>query len=144
MGWPLRCLTIRPMRVTGGRPRAGQSSGRRRGKKQFVVFAAVQSLIESCRRVNRQKRRIDLGGDAGLLAEMSQIGGEAVAEIERGGGQSAPLKPKPLRDARLRIEVRGELRVELFRDARRLEADSPSEPIRSDGQVRRRLRLERR
>ena len=87
---------------------AGQACADGRCEEQFVVFAAVESLGEGCCRVDGQQGRIDLGGDVGLLAEMSKVGGEAVAQVEGGGGHAAALEPEALPDAWLRIEVRGE------------------------------------
>ena len=61
---------------------------------------------------------------------MSQIGREAVAEIDSGGGHSAAPKPEALRDAGQRIEMRGKLRRQLFGEGRRLGAgfDRPRRP----------------
>jgi hypothetical protein len=47
-----------------------------------------------------------LGANSGLAAEVSQIGGEAVAQVNGRGGQAVALKPDALGDARLRVEVR--------------------------------------
>lgn len=95
---------------------AGQAGADGRGEEQFVVFAAMKSLGEGCCRVDGQQGRIDLGGDAGLLAEMSEVGREAVAQVEGGGGHAAALEPEALTDTRLRIEVRGEHRFQLVGD----------------------------
>ena len=65
---------------------AGLTGGGRSGEEQFVILAAVQSLVESCCRVDGQQSRIDLGGHAGFFAEMGEIGGEAVAQVDGGGG----------------------------------------------------------
>ena len=102
--------------------RAGQTGGDWRGEEQFVVLAAVEGLVEGCCRMDRQKSRIGLGGDARLLAEMSKVCGEAVAQVERGGGQAAALQPQSLGNARPRIEVRGQQRFQLFGDSWRIMA----------------------
>jgi len=98
----------------------GQAGADGCGKEQFVVFAAMEGLGEGCGCVDGQQGRIDLGGDAGLLAEMSEVGGEAVAQVEGGGGHAVALEPEALTDARLRIEVRGEQRFQLFGDEGRV------------------------
>ena len=53
---------------------------------------------------------------------MSQIRREAVAHVERCGGQAAPLKPEALGNAWLGVKVRGELRFQLFGDSWRIMA----------------------
>jgi hypothetical protein len=68
----------------------------------------VEGLGEGCCRVDGQGSRIDLSHYAGLLAEMSKVGGEAIAQIEGGRGQPATLQPETLGNARLGIEVWGE------------------------------------
>ncbi len=98
---------------------AGQAGGGWSGEEQFVVLASVEGLSQICSQTKRQERRIDLGGHAGFLAEMSQISGEAIAQVEGGGCQAMALQPKSLGNARLGIEVRGEQHFQLFGDARR-------------------------
>ena len=87
---------------------ARQAGGRRGGEEQFVVFAAVEGLRQGCGRVDGQGGCIDFGGYAGLLAEVGEIGGEAVAEVDGGGGQRAAREPETLSDAGLGEEVRRE------------------------------------
>ena len=99
---------------------ARQAGGEGRGEEQFVVFAAMKSLGERCCRVDGQQGRIDLGSDAGLLAEMSEVGREAVAQVEGGGGHAVALEPEALDDTGLRIEVQGEQRFQLFGDEGRV------------------------
>jgi hypothetical protein len=67
----------------------------------------VEGLGEGCCRVDGQGSRIDLSRYAGLLAEMSKVGGESVAHIESCRGQAATLQPETLGNARLGIEVWG-------------------------------------
>ena len=100
--------------------RAGQASDNWGSEEQFVVLAAIERLIQCRSHSNGNERGIDLGGDARLSAQVSQIAGEAVAHVEGGRGQPASLQPKPLCDARLRIEMRGELLAHLFGDAQRV------------------------
>ena len=92
---------------------AREARGGRRGEEQFVVFAAVQGLVERSSGSDGQGGGLDFGGEAGLFAEVHEVGGEAVANIDGGGGGAAALEPEALepealRNARLRIEVRGE------------------------------------
>jgi hypothetical protein len=63
--------------------------------------------------VDGQQRGIDLGNYARLEAEMGKIGGEAVADVDGGGGQAVPDEPKTLTNAGLRVEVRSQLGVQL-------------------------------
>jgi hypothetical protein len=60
---------------------------------------------------------IDLGGYAGLLAEVGEIGRETVAEIDGGGGEVVALEPEALGDAGLGEEVRGQQGFELLWDS---------------------------
>ena len=75
---------------------AGQAGSGWSGKEKFVVFAAVEGLGEGCGGVDGQGCGIDLGGYAGFLAEVGKIGGEAVAEVEGGGGQAVARQPQAL------------------------------------------------
>ena len=61
--------------------------------------------------MNRQRGGGYLGADAGLAAEVGEIGGEAVAEVDAGGGKTTPQQSKTHGNARLREEMgmRGEL-----------------------------------
>src|SRR5579863_1928657 len=84
---------------------------RPRGKQQFVIFASVEGLRERGARMNRQKGCIDLCRYARLFAEMGEIGGEAVAEIDGGGGEAAATKRDALGNPRLRKEMRSKIRL---------------------------------
>lgn len=101
---------------------AGKAGGGRGGEEEFVVFSAVEGLGEGCGWVDGQGGSIDFGGYAGFLAEAGEIGGEAVAEVEGGRGERVALKPEALIDARLGVEVGGELRFQFPGDARRVGA----------------------
>jgi hypothetical protein len=101
---------------------ARQAGAGWRGKEQFVILAAMKSLSQSCSQTERQQSRIDFGDYAGLLAEMSQVGGEAVAQVESGCGQAAALKPEALGDAWLGIKVRGKQRFQTLWNAWRFGA----------------------
>ena len=83
-----------------------QAGGVWGGEEEFIVFAAVEGLGEGCGGMDGQGRGIDFGGYTGFMAEVSQIGGEAVAQVNGRGGQAVALKPDALGDARLRVEVR--------------------------------------
>src|SRR5208283_671425 len=85
---------------------ARDARGGRGGEEEFVRLAAVERLVESGAGEDGQRGRVDFGSDAGGLAKMREVGGEAVAEVDRGGGCGSPRQPEALRDARLRIEVR--------------------------------------
>ena len=60
------------------------------GKEEFVVFSAMEGLSHGCARMVGKQSGIDLGGYSGLLAEVGEVGGEAVAEVDGGGGQTVP------------------------------------------------------
>jgi hypothetical protein len=83
---------------------------------------------------------VDLGGYAGFFAEVGEVGGEAVAEVDGGGGQAVADQPEALGDAGLGVEVRGELGFELFGDAGRLGEMVELRPALRGGRGRRRLR----
>ena len=87
---------------------ARHAGGGRTGEEQLVVFTSMESLGEGCCRVDGQGSRIDLSRYAGLLAEMSKVGREAIAQVEGSRGQPATLQPETLGNARLGIEVWGE------------------------------------
>jgi len=66
------------------------------------------------RRDSWKKRGIDFGGDTGFIAEVGEVGGEAVADVECGGGERAALQVEALGDARLGIEMRANCAARLF------------------------------
>jgi hypothetical protein len=47
-------------------------------KQQFIVLSAVEGLVKGCGGGEWQGGSGDFGGHVGLLAEVGQIGGEAV------------------------------------------------------------------
>ena len=85
---------------------------RRSGEEEFIILAAVKSLLQSCGQgrgaVDGQYRRVDLRGDAGRRAEMGEIAREAVTEIDGCRCFGMAQEKKSLRDARLWIEMRRE------------------------------------
>ena len=48
---------------------------------------------------------VDLGAEAGGFAEMSEVGGEAIADVDGGGGEPAAEKRCADFEARLRVEM---------------------------------------
>ena len=108
--------------------RARNSRRRRSCEKELVVLSAVEGELEGAagcgpratrlrgvgllhQGMDRQRGGGDLGADAGLAAEVGEIGGEAVAEVDAGGGQTTPQQSQTYRKARLRehLGMRGEL-----------------------------------
>lgn len=82
-------------------------------KEQFVVFSAVEGLRESGGGVDGEHGGFNFGGYGGLLTDVGEVGGEAVAQIDGGRGHGAPLEPEALGDTRLGKEMRGQECVEL-------------------------------
>jgi len=89
------------------------------GKQELIVFAAVKSLLKRGRGMDGQGGSRYFGGDAGLLAEMREIGGETIAEVDGCGCTRRLREPEALRDAGLRVEVRLEHRLETGGNAQR-------------------------
>jgi len=87
---------------------SGQAGCGRGSEEEFVVFPAVKGLGEGCGGMDGDESRIDLGGYTGLLAEVGQVSGEAVAKIDGGGSSAVLQKPKALPDAGLGVKVRRE------------------------------------
>lgn len=108
---------------------AARKAHRRRScKEKLVVLAAVEGELERAggcgsratrlrgagllrQGMDRQRGGGDLGADAGLAAEVREIGGEAVAEVDAGGGKTTPQQSQTYRKARLRehLGMRGEM-----------------------------------
>jgi hypothetical protein len=101
---------------------AGDAGGGWGCEEEFVVFSAVEGLGKGCGGVDGEGGGLDLGGYTGLFAEVDEVGGEAVTEVDGGGGQAVADEPEALGDAGLGIEVGGEQGFELLRDARRVRA----------------------
>ena len=98
---------------------------RRGGEEQFVVFSAMEGLFEGRAGMDGKQSGIDLGGYAGLFADVGKIGGEAVAEVYRGAGCAVTYEPLALSHAGLGIEVRSQQDLKLFRNAGRVLAGRP-------------------
>ena len=56
--------------------------------------------------VQRQRRNIDLSAEVGGLAEMSEVGGKAVAQVDSGGGETPAKERSSGSEAWLRKEMR--------------------------------------
>lgn len=98
--------------------RARNSGSEGGGEEQLVVLAAMERLGHGRGGMNGKRGKFDLGGDSGLPAEAGEVGGEAVAEVECGRGETAALQPQSLGDARLGVEVGREQGSNLGRDGR--------------------------
>ena len=81
---------------------------RRSGEEEFIIFAAVKSLLQNRSSMDGYDCRVDLRGDAGRRTEMGEIGREAVTEIDGCRCFGMAQEKKSLRDARLWIEMRRE------------------------------------
>ena len=92
----------------------GDAGRRGGGEEELVVFSAVERLGEGCGEVGREERGVDFGGDARFFAEVGEISGEAVADVDCGSGEMALPEPEALSKAGLGIEVRSEQVVEVF------------------------------
>lgn len=88
----------------------------RRGEEQFVVFAAVEGLFERCAGMNGQGSGQKLDADAGFIAEMGEIGGEAVADVDSGAGEAAAHEPEALGETRLRKKMGRKFAAKCRRD----------------------------
>jgi len=87
--------------------------GGRCGEEEFVVFAAVEErgelgAVVECggEGMDGEGGEFEFGRDLGGGAEMGEVGGETVAEIDAGGGEAAAQKGLADGEAGLREEVR--------------------------------------
>src|ERR1700690_111633 len=85
----------------------------RRGEQQFVVLTAVEGHIQSNRagRLSHQRTRdecgLNFGAHAAFFTEVAEVGGEAVAKVDHGGGQTAPAQELTDSYPGLGVEVAG-------------------------------------
>jgi hypothetical protein len=86
-------------------------------EEELVVLASMEGGVKRLFRRERMRKRVkgdrtgvDLGADARGFAEVSEVGGEAVAEIDGGRGKAAAKKSRAYSKARLREEMRMVLR----------------------------------
>ena len=54
------------------------------GEEQFVVFSACEGLVERGARRDGQGGGVNFSCDLRLFADMGQIGGKAIADVESG------------------------------------------------------------
>ena len=99
---------------------AGDMCAGRGGKEELVIFAAMKGLGQGGGGMEREPGGVDLGGDARFLAEVGEIGGEAVAQVDGGGGKAASLEKEALGEARLGVEMRGQSWKQALGDAERV------------------------
>jgi len=80
-------------------------------EEKLVVIAAMQSEVESGSsifvrvRPDGQGRAEDFRSDSGLIANVPEIGREAITQVDHGGGQLLLAQGPANFDARLRKEV---------------------------------------
>jgi hypothetical protein len=84
------------------------------GEEELIVFAAVQSGLEGgCggerlgERMERECGCVDAGGDARLVAEVGEVSGDAVGDVDAGCGEAAAQEGLADGEAGLREEVGG-------------------------------------
>lgn len=83
---------------------AGDAGEGRGGEEEFVVLAAVEGLGLGGQGVDGDGGEVELGTDLGGGAEVGEVGGEAVGEVDAGGGTGAEGLAGA--EAGLRVEVR--------------------------------------
>lgn len=92
-------------------------SARRDGKQEFVVFSAGQRdhrrilidavSIGAAGGRNRQHRKIEIDADLACLAEVSEIAGEPVGDIDGRCRPTSSCQPAPFPNARSRAQMSG-------------------------------------
>ena len=109
--------TMVPMRAHrhAGLAGVGHEARRRRpadGRQDLVVVAAGHDRAQQCRvagkqaprrRRQRHQRRLDLGADAGNVADMGEVADETVGHVHGARGMAA--QDLCQRHARLRVEI---------------------------------------
>jgi hypothetical protein len=76
----------------------------------------MESLIERGVRMDGERFSVNLCRDTRFGANVAEVSREAVAQVDGGGSETASLEPQALRDARLRIQMRGECALNAARD----------------------------
>jgi hypothetical protein len=91
---------------------AGDASLCRGGEEEFVVFSSVECGGEGlfgrellCEGVEGDGRGVELCAEVGGFAEVSEVGGEAVAEVDGGVGETATEEGGSDSESGLRVEV---------------------------------------
>jgi hypothetical protein len=92
---------------------ARDGGGERCSEEELVVLAAVKSGVERClgslgagEWVEWKLCGLDLGGDVGCGAEVGEVGGEAVGEVDAGSCEAAAEDGLAGSEAGLREEMR--------------------------------------
>ncbi len=62
-------------------------------KQQLVILPAVDSQLKVRILSNRERASVDDRRHPALLADVGQINGEAIAEVDHGGGQTVLTQP---------------------------------------------------
>ena len=109
----------------GQQPRVGR---RRRGEQQFVVVATAQRAVQlqrarlaGQRRADRQLVDVDRRAHPRTAQHVAQVAGQAVAQVDGGGGQAAQAQPQ--RHPRLRLFHRAAHRFEVGTGQRDMAAE---------------------
>ena len=117
-------------------PDAGDTAGNpglfRRCEKKFIIFAAMEGKLQVSAFAYRYLARGDQGRYAALFADVRQIHGEAITQIDHGGSQATLSQPGSHFKAWRRIEMRVDLAGLTFFPAMscfRTAADPPSDPV---------------
>ena len=82
-----------------------------RGEKEFVVFASVEGLVEVdfvCGLADAgagNENGFEFGADVTCLADVGEVGGEAVAGVDHGGGEALLAEDAAEFEARIGEEV---------------------------------------
>src|ERR1019366_4969921 len=75
------------------------------GEEQFVVFSAMQGVLQFVvARCGGQGGGIDDGSHAAFIADVTQVGGESVAGVDHGGGEF--LLTEVLADSKARVRIK--------------------------------------
>ena len=85
---------------------AGDVVPGRRSEEQFVIFSAVKGVAEAVAAGGDwEEGLIDEGADFAFVADVAEVGGEAVAGVDHGGGEFLLAQILADGDARVGVEV---------------------------------------
>ena len=65
------------------------------GEEELVIVAAVEGLFEGGARAEGNGCSVEFGVEVGFFAEVEQVGGEAVADVNAGRGEFSALECLP-------------------------------------------------
>ena len=65
------------------------------GEEELVIVAAVEGLFEGSARAEGNGCSVEFGVEVGFFAEVEQVGGEAVADVNAGRGEFSALECLP-------------------------------------------------